>query len=425
MLFFLLCLYISLYYIRPFEWMPGLYGSPIFMVLGVVSIVALLMAWGSGKIKLFRYKTDVMMVGFVIAIVLSHLSHGYIGGAIDGVRDFLPSIVGYFLVAHALDSEKKVNGFVFLLTGLTIFLAYQAWLQSVHGVSWGGMEPLIQYQNAEEGRVGLLRVRWFGPFNDPNDFGLALVLPVPFLVNLLVNRKYLLALCLPPLIYALYLTNSRGAVLALLASVFTYLVLRFRSVKGVAVGLVLATALMVFGPSRMAQISAEEESAYGRVEAWHAGFQMFKSNPIFGVGKGMFTDYHYLTAHNSYMLVLAELGFVGSFFFLGLFFYPLRWGKRNLFRETESLEAERRRRFVAACLAGGVGLLAAIFFLSRSYILLPFMVCALMMASIYGRGGGLIGCSREEVAERFSWGSVGGMVVAQIVGINIIVRLML
>lgn len=427
MLFFLLCLYISFYYIRPFEWVPGVMGTPIFLVLGVVSILALLFAWGAGKIRIFRYKTDVMMVGFVAAIVLSHLSHGYFGGAIDGVRDFLPSIVGYFLVAHALDSERKVKGFVFLLTGLTLFLAYQSWLQSVHGVAWGGMEPLIQYQyNGEGERIGLPRVRWFGMFNDPNDLGLALVLPVPFLVDRLMNRKYLIAgMCLPPLIYALYLTNSRGAMLAFLASVFTYLVLRYRSMKGVVVGLILAAVLMMFGPSRMAQMSSSEDSAYGRVEAWYAGLQMFKSNPVFGVGKGMFTDFHDLTAHNSFMLVLAELGAVGSFFFLGLFFYPLYWGKNNLFRDSDSLESEQGRRFLAACLAAGVGLLAAIFFLSRAYILLPFLPFALAMASIRCLGCGQ-GVSRvEEAPAGFNWRTVGGLVLAQIVGINLLVKFML
>jgi O-antigen ligase len=428
MLYLLLCVYIALYYIRPFEWVPGLVGTPIFLWLGVVSILALLLAWGTGTIRLFRFKTDVMMVGFVAAIVLSHLSHGYFGGAIDGVRDFLPAIVGYFLVAHALDSEKKIKGFVFLLTGLTVFLAYQAWLQSVHGVSFGGMEPLIQKYYDEDGvQVGLPRVRWFGMFNDPNDLGLALVLPVPFLLDRLMNRKYLLAgLCLPPLIYALYLTNSRGALLALLASVFTYLVLRFRSIKGVVVGLALAAVLMLFGPSRMAQMSAGEDSAYGRVEAWYAGFQMFKSNPVFGVGKGMFTDFHDLTAHNSFVLVLAELGVVGSFFFLGLFFYPLRWGKLNLFRETESPESEQDRRFLAAGLAAGVGLLASIFFLSRAYILLPFMAFALVMASINIFGGAVQGSNRaEEAPEGFNWSTLCGLVLLQIVAINLIVRLML
>ena len=104
--------------------------------------------------------------------------------------------------------------------------------------------------------------------------------------------------------------------------------------RGVVLGLILAVFGMTFGPSRMSNMSAAEESANGRLDAWYAGFQMFKDNPLFGVGQGMFTDYHYLTAHNSYMLVLSELGFFGSIFFMGFFLVAFQWGWRqpaNLF----------------------------------------------------------------------------------------------
>ena len=202
MLFFLLCLYISLYYIRPFEWVDSLRGVPIFLCLGVVSIVALIFAGMSGQIRLFRYKTDVMMVGFVVAIMLSRLSYGYVGGAVESINKFLPSLVGYFLVAHAIDSKEKVHSFVLLLIGLPTFLAYEAYVQSVHGFSLGGLLPLMEYQNNAEGvRIGLQRALWYGPFNDPNDLGLALVLPMPFLFDSLLNKKYLVAaLCLPLLL---------------------------------------------------------------------------------------------------------------------------------------------------------------------------------------------------------------------------------
>ena len=45
---------------------------------------------------------------------------------------------------------------------------------------------------------------------------------------------------------------------------------------------------------------------------------MFKSAPLFGVGFGKFADIADLTAHNSFVLCLAELGFVGSTFWVAL-----------------------------------------------------------------------------------------------------------
>ena len=45
---------------------------------------------------------------------------------------------------------------------------------------------------------------------------------------------------------------------------------------------------------------------------------MLRSHPVFGVGAGLFTDHHPLTAHNSFMLAIAELGIFGYFFWLGI-----------------------------------------------------------------------------------------------------------
>ena len=42
---------------------------------------------------------------------------------------------------------------------------------------------------------------------------------------------------------------------------------------------------------------------------------MFMQSPIWGVGFGQYTEYSALTAHNTYVLVLGELGFVGAFLF--------------------------------------------------------------------------------------------------------------
>lgn len=138
MLFYLLCIYVSLYYIRPFEWYGSLRGLPIFAVLGIICLLALLYFWATDKIRLFAYKTDYMLAGFVLAMILSHLRHGYVGGAIDSVIQFLPSLVGYFLIVYGLESKQKVDQFILLLIVLSTYLGYEAWLQHAQGFSHGG-----------------------------------------------------------------------------------------------------------------------------------------------------------------------------------------------------------------------------------------------------------------------------------------------
>ena len=426
MLFLLLCIYISLYYIRPFEWSESMQGVPIFLSLGVVSILAILAALLSGKVKPFKYKTDAMMAGLVAAIALSHLISGYVGGAVGSISTFLPSIVAYFLVVYGLDSKKKIHGFVFLLTALTCFLAYEAYVQSTQGMTHGGMLPYVQSQLAPDGsKIDFPRARWFGPFNDPNDLGLALVLPVAFLLERLLSRKYLLPiLCLPLLLYGLYLTNSRGAMLSLLASVFTFLVLRYRSMKGAVLGMALAAILLLLGPSRMEQLTGVDASAYGRVEAWHAGFQMFKSSPLFGVGKDMFTEFHPITAHNTYMLVLAELGLVGLFFFVGLFYNNIMIGKFYLQGKLIPKDRGDNAGMLCATLGSLAGLMVAIVFLSRAYIGTIYIMIAFttVITSSFEHESKALDPSLNA---RRQFAPILGIVAFVIVGFNIAIKILI
>ena len=325
------------------------------------------------------------MVGFIMAIVLSHISHGWYGGVVESLMIFFPVIIGYYMIINAVDSTEKINNFIILIILLSSFLAYEGCLQFQTGSSDGGMTPIIENNiNTATGAIDeIIRIRWFGVFNDPNDLGLALVLVLPFLLNMLLNKKYVLpVISLPLIMSAIYFTNSRGSVLAGVAGIFAYCVFRYKSKTGAILGAVIAILLFALGPSRMGELSVTESSAYERLEAWDAGFQMFKANALFGVGMGMFTEFNDLTAHNSYMLVLAELGLFGTFCFVGLIYYPIKWTWHNLLFSRD-VELDDTERGVLCAIAGSLsGLLVAMFFLSRSYILLPFMLIALFMATV-------------------------------------------
>jgi len=45
---------------------------------------------------------------------------------------------------------------------------------------------------------------------------------------------------------------------------------------------------------------------------------------MFGVGPGQFNEHHFLTAHNSFVLTLAELGFVGMFLFVSVLYITVK-----------------------------------------------------------------------------------------------------
>lgn len=383
MLFLCASIYLGLYYVRPYEWVPGLIGTPLLFFAATISVMAL----GVGVVTkqypfFFSGKTEKMMIGFTVSIMLSHISHGYFGGAVHSFNLFLPAFTGFFLVICSVTNRLKIRFIILLLIGLTLFLAYEGCLQFITGFAHGGVEPLYEKSvSPEVGVVLIPRIRWYGVFNDPNDLGLGLVIVVPFLLSMMEARRFLIPLLTLPIItLAIYYTNSRGAVLAVLVSVTTYFVIRYRSVKGSLFGVVLGLLLFLVGPSRMASVSAGEESAHGRIEAWYEAYQMFKSYPLFGVGQGCFTDYHYLTAHNSFVQVMAELGFVGLYFFLGLYYFSYNWLWQNVMKNQSRHFSLEAIRLISASYASLTGLLVAMFFLSRSYVLLPFMLIAFVMA---------------------------------------------
>ena len=51
----------------------------------------------------------------------------------------------------------------------------------------------------------------------------------------------------------------------------------------------------------------------GRMEAWATGFDLLKTHPLFGAGMTRFTEFFYITAHNTIMVCAAETGMFGLF----------------------------------------------------------------------------------------------------------------
>ena len=67
-----------------------------------------------------------------------------------------------------------------------------------------------------------------------------------------------------------------------------------------------------------------DQSTQERYEAWATGLTMFKGNPIFGVGARQFAEHHYLTAHNTFVLCMGELGFPGLLLFIAILYLSFK-----------------------------------------------------------------------------------------------------
>jgi putative inorganic carbon (HCO3(-)) transporter len=365
--------YLAFLYIRPQDFMPGMAGMPIMLALGAgtAALVILHRAVRQRALVFARVPQHFFALWFYAAIVVSQLALMHLHGALEASLEFVPTLVMYFLIVELVTTPRRVKIVFILITHLTLALAIQGIVMRYTGFGLGGQE-------AYEGRIQAV-----GIFSDPNDLALVIntVLPLMILVVMqsasVLARLYALAVC-GVFVFAIFLTQSRGGLLSLGAMAILLFQRKFGKLVGVLAGVMVMGALVVLGP-RMNTISTEEASSYGRLEAWAIGFSLFKSSPLFGIGFGNFMEYHFRTAHNSYVLCISELGLLGLYPWLMMIWMSY---KNTRFVEKELLAAGQRNfaMYAHAAELGLITFVAGALLLSRTYHPLLFVLIGLCAA---------------------------------------------
>lgn len=377
MMFVFVLIYLMLVLLRPQDY-PQMadFGIPI-LPLAMASAAG---AWVFSREKRFNAPQYLLLPLFLVAIFLSLALTGWMGGAQTAAVDFLPCVVSFFLLANAVNRPTYTRVIMAVIVACAFVMAVHGVQQASSGIGWTG-QPTV-----EDGRI-----QYVGIFSDPNDLGMLFVISLPMAVYLGsrggflgLRRLFWFCGCLL-LFYGIYLTNSRGSFLAVVAMTAVYIWIRRGRIWAAMLG---AGALVVLRlmPSRLDQLNVQESSASGRIDAWYEGMQMFITHPVLGVGAGQFTQYHYLTAHNSIILVLAETGIIGFalwFAFVGYGFwmmYRIVRFEPEFEDEDDLLEWQDARAMALVLLVAQAGFFAAAFFLSRSYVILLYLLAALVVA---------------------------------------------
>lgn len=298
-------LYFVFLLIRPQEAFPALSGAS----LGPPLLVAAAAHWVfSGKD--FRAPQLRLMIFFYLATLLSLVVAGASGMLGDWYFNFGKTLAFFLFLSNVSSSVHRLRFFLFTLLGCSVLIA----LHGIHQHYNGGIG--ITGIEAEHGRI-----TWVGFYQDPNDLGVLLVCALPIAVYFVfhnpVGSRWLALPSIPALLYAIYLTDSRGALVATMALGGIAGLQKLGVIRTMLLGLPLLLAVLSLD-TRLDTISVQESSAQGRVYAWYAGFLMFFDSPLTGVGAQQFTAYHGLTAHNAFVLVLAETGLIGYLLYLTL-----------------------------------------------------------------------------------------------------------
>tara|TARA_B100001971_G_scaffold215185_1_gene259373 strand:+ start:42499 stop:43968 length:1470 start_codon:yes stop_codon:yes gene_type:complete len=287
---------------------------------------------------------------------------------------FSKGVIVFLLIQNGFEHGSDLR-----IAKLTVVLAiieksiisfYQSYLQaqSSHGV-------VEEYQRLES--VGIL--------SNSNDIAAIFILAIPFCLLFILKTKlkpfsWIITIVAGLLMsYLVWKSQSRGAMLALMATGASYFFLQVKSKKHVLMIITLALIAAFGSFALMKRGSADlEGSTSNRVIFWKAGANMAVRNPVFGVGFWGFNDNFasyaidgntgsegtHMTAHSSWVQIMAENGFMALFLFLGLWLYSM--SKAYTIRKNEP-------EYFMSLVGYGV----TITFLSHAYLLFPYILCSL------------------------------------------------
>ena len=234
-------------------------------------------------------------------------------------------------------------------------------------------EPGAEYMCEKAGLFGTYsiedRVRYRGQLHDPNELGMTICIGAFAMLIAFANQRrrpatvVLAALASAAVFYCVLLTQSRGATLVFALVAGVYAVRRY-GLTGIILAGVAALPILALGGRSGDKADASTQLRY---EAWFEGFQMWKQSPIYGVGPRQFVEHHYMTAHNSYVLSLAETGLVGLVLFICMLFLTVKTCIRGII-DLEGVPGARPAQvWGMAILSSFAGMLFSINTLSFSY----------------------------------------------------------
>ncbi|WP_228143531.1 O-antigen ligase family protein [Marinobacter gudaonensis] len=258
------------------------------------------------------------------------------------LSEFVKAIIFLFFTALIIDSERRLVVFLYVFVGCQVFRVLEPlYLHIVHGY-WGQRNYIGD---------GEFAMRLSGAPSDvvnPNGLGFILVTAIPFLHYLLwpsgIKGRILYLILMPCLLYALILTSSRGAFLALLVVAFMIWKASSRKVLLLALGLLVGMAgwsimepqqkdryLSIVGMSQ----TSNAASAEGRLRGMLNEFQVGMNRPVVGHGIGTTGEAKYnlgygrQAAHNLYAQLLIETGVIGFVLFLRFLVKIYKQFRRN------------------------------------------------------------------------------------------------
>lgn len=315
-----------------------MYAAPVAMLTGVATLLGLLFSKDPKRLDIKGPMVWLAMFSIWMIITYPFSIDQSSNENTEQLIKVMKIMFMTFVAAMVIATRKQIN----------ILIAVCALSMGFYGVK-GGIFTLVTGGSfaVQQGLGGFI--------SGNNELGLALVMTVPlmfYLHSISTKRGISIGLQISALLTCIAAlgTQSRGAMLAIAAMGAAFVYRSPNRRKTIVPFLIIAIFVPFFMPeswwARMSTISNYEEdaSAMGRINAWKLAWNVathnffgggftLESNEIFSRYAPDPTDIH--VAHSIYFQVLGQHGFIGLFFFLGMWlatWKTCRWisNKSNL-----------------------------------------------------------------------------------------------
>ncbi|MFE8602386.1 O-antigen ligase family protein [Archangium violaceum] len=372
--------FLAAIYISPGEWIPGLARFRPALLLSALSTGLMVLGRMGRREKLWVDGQRGALLLTFCGLVFASLSWSLYPDATEfAAVELLKWVLVYLTLVNLVTTERRLLWACLALIVGSLFTS----------------RGVIAWHQAGVDMVEGYRARWVGVYADPNRMAMSVGIIVPLAVAVLVRKqspwlvRLTCGLAAALAITAMVLSYSRGGFLGLVAAAGTWVLLE-RNLTRTLVVVVAAGAMLMLSPqsfwnrTRTVGTYEADASAMSRVEAWTVASRVSVEHPLLGVGAGTFPyawrlygpvgSTRVYAAHNVFLQVISDLGFVG----LGLFLAFIGAALGPLW----TLARDRERGWLVRALAAAVvghlvsclfaGFLVAVHF----YVLFGLAACA-------------------------------------------------
>jgi O-antigen ligase len=276
-----------------------------------------------GSLKISFPATGYLLLAFISYCGLFVLMSDNPARGLVSLRPFLAALITLYITLKAIENESQLRSFYLLLIVWGISLSF---LILFAVISEGSLDAQF-YQKGSYLSWG--RSNYLATF-------LVLLTPISlsisFVKRIPMTLRFFSLIATTIMLISLFLTGSRGGVLAFCMSFLVLLlkIVRVRTFIYLILFLTIFFLILIYNPATFLILTGifefeKETSVFLRLIAWKQAWHTFSQNTIFGVGLGNIGFYlpstnpevtTYAKVHNLPLQLLSETGIIGFLLYL-------------------------------------------------------------------------------------------------------------